>query len=120
VCDTALTYLGAHYRWGGKSPLGIDCSGLCSTAYLLNGIVIYRDASIKEGFPIRAIDRADMKPGDLLFFPGHVAMYMGEGKYLHSTGHVSANGVIVNSLDPASPIYRADLDEKLTEVGTYF
>ena len=120
LVETAVLYEGTHYRWGGKSPLGIDCSGLVSTAYLLNGIVIYRDASIRPDFPIREITREEMKPGDLLFFPGHVAMYMGEGKYIHSTGHNSANGVTYNSLNPDSPIYREDLAQKITEIGSYF
>ena len=120
LVDAAMLYRGTHYRWGGKSPMGIDCSGLCSTAYMLNGMLIYRDASIKEGFPIHEIPREDMKPGDLLFFPGHVAMYMGEGLFIHSTGHSSANGVIINSLDPARLLYRPDLIPKMTAVGSYF
>lgn len=40
LCGAALSYLGAQYRWGGKTPLGIDCSGLVSMAYLLNGVII--------------------------------------------------------------------------------
>ena len=55
VVETALTYRGAHYRWGGKTPMGIDCSGLVSMSYLLNGVVIYRDARIQPGFPIRPV-----------------------------------------------------------------
>lgn len=120
VVDTALTYRGTHYRWGGKTPMGIDCSGLVSMSYLLNGVVIYRDANIVEGFPVREIPRAHMEPGDLLFFPGHVAMYLGEGKYLHSTAKNGSDGVVINSLDPEDPDYRADLDQGMTAVGTVF
>ena len=120
LCDTARLYLRTQYRWGGKSPPGIDCSGLASMSYLLNGIIIYRDAKIMEGFPIHEIPREAMKPGDLMYFPGHVAMYLGEGKYIHSTGKAGSDGVVVNSLDPEAPDYRPDLPEKLTAVGSYF
>ncbi len=120
VVETALTYQGAHYRWGGKTPMGIDCSGLVSMSYLLNGVVIYRDAAIVEGFPVHEIPRSEMRPGDLLFFPGHVAMYLGEGKFLHSTAHNGSDGAVVNSLNPDDPDYRADLDQGMTAVGTIF
>lgn len=120
LVDAALTYAGTHYRWGGKSPLGIDCSGLVSMAYLLCGIVIYRDADIREGFPIREIPIENIKPGDLLFFPGHVAMYIGGGRYCHSTGKNGDNGFTVNSLIPSHPDYREDLRNCITQVGSYF
>lgn len=120
LVETAKLYVGTHYRWGGKSPLGIDCSGLVSTSYLLNGIIIHRDAGIKEGFPIREIPREELKMGDLIFFPGHVAMYIENGDYIHSTGKAGSDGVVFNSLDPDSPIYREDLDKKVTAAGTYF
>ena len=120
LCDTAKLYARTHYRWGGKSPAGIDCSGLVSMAYLLNGILIYRDAKLVEGFPIHAIDPAEMKPADLMFFPGHVAMYLGEGRYIHSTGKAGSDGVVINALDPNAPDYRPDLPEKLTGAGSWF
>lgn len=56
LVDTAMLYARTHYRWGGKTPLGIDCSGLVSMSYLLNGITIYRDAKVVEGFPIHSIE----------------------------------------------------------------
>ena len=120
LVEAAMLYRGTHYRWGGKSPLGIDCSGLVSMAYLLCGIVIYRDAHIKENFPIHEISLENIKPGDLLFFPGHVAMYIGDGRYCHSTAKSGDNGFTVNSLDPNAPDYRADLPKMITQVGSYF
>lgn len=120
IVETALGYLGTQYRWGGKTPLGIDCSGLASMAYLLSGVVIWRDAKIKEGYPLRPIPPEDMKPADLLFFPGHVAIYLGEGRYVHATARDGSDGVVVNSLDPAQPDYRPDLPELLTAVGSIF
>ena len=40
--------------------------------------------------------------------------------YIHATGAAASGGVVLNSLDPASAFYRADLDQKLTAVGTIF
>ena len=120
LAEAAMLYQGTHYRWGGKSPMGIDCSGLVSMAYMLCGILIYRDANIVEGFPIHEIPREQMKKGDLIFFPGHVAMYLGDGLYCHSTAHAGDDGFTMNSLDPSSPIYREDLANGITQIGSYF
>lgn len=116
LCDTALreslvatamSYMGCCYRWGGKTPLGIDCSGLVSQCYLMHGITIWRDASIKDGFAMRPILKQELKPADLLYWPGHVAMYIGGGRYIHS--NATYGGVCINSLDPSAPDYRPDL-----------
>ena len=120
ICDTAMLYWSTPYSWGVKSPLGIDCSGLTSMSYLLNGIVIYRDARLMDGFPIRPIRREEIKPADLLYFPGHIALYLGDGRYIHSTGKAGSDGVCINSLDPADPDYREDLNKSLISAGTYF
>jgi len=115
IVETALMYLGTQYRWGGKTPMGIDCSGLSFMAYLLNGIVIPRDSGDQLNF-LTKISRKETKPGDLLFFPGHVAIYIGEDKFVHATG--SGAAVRINSLNSDSKLYRKDLDEKYICTGT--
>ena len=120
VTETAKLYLGVQYRWGGRCTAGIDCSGLTSQSYLLNGILTWRDAKIVEGFPVHEISGEDAKPGDLLYFPGHIAMYLGNGDFIHSTGKVGSGGVVINSLNPESPVYREDLVKSLYAVGSIF
>ena len=117
---TAVKYMGVQYRFGGKSSLGIDCSGLTSMAYMLNGILIYRDAVIKEGYPVKEIPFVKSRPGDLLYFPGHIAMYMGNGRYIHSTGKPGSGGVVINSLKPEDFDYREDLAAGLLAAGSIF
>ncbi len=120
VVETAKQYLRTQYRWGGRSSAGIDCSGLTSESYLLNGILIYRDARIEPGFPVHEIPKDEMLPGDLMYFPGHIAMYMGNGAYIHSTGKIGSGGVVINSLNPQAEDYRADLAESWYASGSIF
>lgn len=120
LTDAARLYGGTQYRWGGKTPQGIDCSGLCSMAYLLCGIKIWRNSCLKKGYPIHEIPISEMREGDLIYFPGHIAMYLGNGEYIHSTGRAGDNGVTVNSLYPESARYRADLPPKIRQVGSLF
>ncbi|MDR0922945.1 MAG: C40 family peptidase [Hungatella sp.] len=120
VVETAKQYLGTQYRWGGRSTAGIDCSGLTSESYLLNGILIFRDARIEPGFPVYEISKDEMLPGDLMYFPGHIAMYMGNGAYIHSTGKIGSGGVVINSLNPQAEDYRADLAESWYASGSIF
>ena len=116
----AERYLGTEYRWGGKSGRGIDCSGLVSSAYMQCGVLIYRDAKLVEGWPMHAIPPEQKRRGDALYFPGHIALYLGGGRYIHSTGAAASGGVVINSLDPADPLYREDLVQSLYAVGSVF
>lgn len=122
VAERALSYSGAPYRWGGKTPQGIDCSGLTAMAYLLEGFVIYRDAAIRPGYCMREIALSELKKADLLFFKGHVALYLGGERklYVHSTAKALSDGVDINSLNEEDPLYREDLAKGILQVGSLF
>lgn len=120
VVENAMQYLGTQYRWGGRTSLGIDCSGLASESYLLSGIIIFRDAKIQPGFPVREIPKEEMLPGDLMYFPGHIAMYIGDGRYIHSTGKIGNSGVVINSLNTEAADYREDLTRSWYASGSIF
>lgn len=114
LVNEAMKYMAVQYRWGGKSFRGIDCSGLVGISYMRCGILIYRDASIVDGYPMQRLPLEDvaaerLKKGDALYFPGHIAMYIGDGKYIHSTGKIGSGGVVINSLRPGDPDFRQDL-----------
>ncbi len=95
IISVAKSYLGVQYRWGGRTPLGIDCSGLCFNAYRFCGIDIWRDACIDKSPNLKEIPFDDLKKGDLLFFKGHVAMWLGDGKIIHSSA--SKGGVVIEN-----------------------
>ncbi|MDD3225068.1 MAG: SH3 domain-containing C40 family peptidase [Clostridium sp.] len=117
IVKTAQLYMDTQYRWGGKSSFGIDCSGICSMAYMLNGFIIYRDAELKEKY-MRSIDIKDVKKGDLIFFDGHVAMYIDKGKFIHSNGKYG--GVCINSFNIDDEDYRQDLENSIIGIGSIF
>ena len=109
VVEIARQFLGTEYGWGGMTSEGIDCSGLAWISYRVNGIVLPRDAD-QQRVMGESVERGELLPGDLLFFPGHVAISLGGDEYIHAYG--SSESVVVNSLDPDSESYIEDLDEK--------
>ncbi len=118
IAETAKLFLGTGYRWGGKTAMGIDCSGLAFMSYYMNGLHIYRDAHVDRSPALRLIGIKEAKKGDLLFFPGHVAVYLGEGLFIHST--TALGGVGYNSFNEYSPIYSENLKNTLEAVATAF
>tara|TARA_B110000967_G_C18864781_1_gene552098 strand:- start:1156 stop:1929 length:774 start_codon:yes stop_codon:yes gene_type:complete len=94
IVNTGFMYLHAPYLWGGRTPMGIDCSGLSQMAYRLNGRSIPRDASqqIKLGDTLSFIEEAE--PGDLAFFDDaegnivHVGLILENNHILHASGKV--------------------------------
>ena len=99
IIKKAFSYLGTPYRWGGKSPYGIDCSGLCFMAYTLSGLSLYRDAE-PDGRYVKKIPFDELKPADLIYYNGHVTMYIGMNEYIHSSA--TLGGVKISSFDENS------------------
>ena len=77
--------LGVPYRYGGSSPSGFDCSGLVAYVFGELGIALPHNAAAQYGYG-HPVDRAHLKPGDLLFFHGlgHVGLYIGHGRMIHA------------------------------------
>ena len=68
-------YLGCPYLWGGRSFLGIDCSGLVQNAFRDIGITVLRDTDMQRdtiGEPVPASRESELRRGDLIYIPGHV------------------------------------------------
>ena len=94
LINTAKEFLGIPYLWGDKSSLGFDCSGFVQTVFKALNIVLPRDSSqqIKHRDLIE-INYSELEVGDLLFFSenktvNHVAIYLGNGEIIHSSGCV--------------------------------
>jgi peptidoglycan DL-endopeptidase CwlO len=78
-------YIGVPYVWGGESPSGFDCSGLVQYVYGRLGVALPR-TSYAQYAAGRHVTRAQLRPGDLVFFDGagHVGIYAGGGRFIHA------------------------------------
>jgi cell wall-associated NlpC family hydrolase len=87
--ETAAAYLGVTYVWGGDRPsTGMDCSGYTQFVYRQHGVKLphYSGYQAVLGLPV---DRADIRPGDLLAFGfpvHHVGIYIGDDMFIHAAG----------------------------------
>lgn len=106
-----------EYLWGGTVPPNFDCSGLMQAAFASAGIRLPRDSYQQEAFTERldwdfcqgqtgcsSLESDPLQPGDLIFFgtpekTTHVALYLGAGRYIHSSGKDQGrNGIGIDSI----------------------
>jgi len=82
----AALFMGAPYLWGGRTPDGVDCSGLVQAALAAEGVALRRDSDLQleQGDPVDFEARA---AGDLVFFPGHVGLLLDDDRLCHANAH---------------------------------
>lgn len=107
VVETALSFLGYPYVYGGSTPKGFDCSGFTSYIYKQYGYSLNRTCSgqLDNGTPVAM---SELQPGDLVIFKkyassagraSHVGIYIGGGEFIHAS--TSKVGVIISKLSDA-------------------
>jgi len=97
-------YMNAPYLWGGKSPFGIDCSGLTQQVFKLCGYKLKRDANQQYHQGVTIASLAEAKPGDLAFFTNekdsitHVGILMEDQDFIHASGCVRKDKLDENGI----------------------
>ena len=102
--EQCKSYLGTPYKYGGTNKNGMDCSGFIFTSAKESlGLNLPRRSEDLFN-SLEHIEKADLQPGDLLFFKAstrinHAAVYLGENNFIHAASDGPKTGVIISNLD---------------------
>lgn len=83
----AEAFVGTPYLWGGRTSIGLDCSGLVQLAFEAGGYMAPRDADMQAaefGEPLPWRDGMELRRGDLVFWEGHVGIMTGPAHLIHA------------------------------------
>ena len=126
VIRQAYSLLGVPYLWGGMSSKGVDCSGLVRICFLMNDILLPRNATqqIKCG---KEVNIKDIQRGDLIFFGNtetgaitHVGIYLGNGEFIHASHLVRVNSLIPGAENYYENAHRLIRACRIHSYGEYF
>ena len=100
----AVRFIETPYLWGGRSGLGIDCSGLVQMSMMMTGRTVLRDTDMQQATLGEEIGRGDLRRGDLVFWKGHVGLMEDAATLLHANGHTMT-------------VARENLDDAIERIG---
>lgn len=116
LADFSLKFLNLPYTWGGRSSFGYDCSGFVQMLYNQIGVQLERDARLQIlDKRLHAVAFKNLEAGDLIFFGPHegkithVGMYIGKGKFIHSTSKENMPWIRISSL--SEPEWSGQVDK---------
>ena len=102
VVSIGMRYLGVPYLWGGSTPAGMDCSGFTSYVYAQVGINLPRTSS-EQRYAGTEVPWSQAQPGDLIWSPGHIAIYAGDGMQIEAP--VPGQSVRYSSIWQSNPTF---------------